>query len=110
MSVLPPEPLSRLLEGREADGVAAEAERGVDVLHEAVAEEPDVAAETEVLAGESTHTLLAAAAASTSTVRTRLQVLHILEAARRAEVEAARRTVSICNSCAAPNKSLTWRR
>lgn len=61
MSVLPPEPLSRLLEGREADRVAAEAERGVDVLHEAVAEEPDVAAETEVLASESTHALAARA-------------------------------------------------
>ena len=42
----------RLGELGEADGVPVEGERGVDVLHEAVAEEPDVAAETDVLAGE----------------------------------------------------------
>ena len=41
-----------LLEGGEADRVLVEGERGVDVLHEAVAEEPDVAAEADVLARE----------------------------------------------------------
>ena len=33
----------------EADGVPVEGERGVDVLHEAVAEQPDIAAEADVL-------------------------------------------------------------
>ena len=36
----------------EADGVFVERERGVHVLHERVAEQPDVAAEAEVLARE----------------------------------------------------------
>ena len=36
----------------EADGALVEGERGVDVLHERVAEEPHVAAEADVLARE----------------------------------------------------------
>ena len=45
----------------EADGVVVEGERGVDVLHERVAEEPDVAAEAEVHAGESADALAGSA-------------------------------------------------
>lgn len=50
----------RLREGGEADRVRVEGERGVDVLHEAVAEQPDVAAEAEVLASDRTNALAAA--------------------------------------------------
>ena len=45
----------------EADGVVVEGERAVDVLQERVAEQPDVAAEAEVLASERTDALAGAA-------------------------------------------------
>ncbi len=45
----------------EADGVLVEREGGVDVLHERVAEEPDVAAEADVLAHERADALAGAA-------------------------------------------------
>ena len=47
----------RLRERGEADSVVVVRERGVDVLHERVTEEPYVAAETEVLAAERTDAL-----------------------------------------------------
>ena len=52
---------SSLGEGGEADGVVVEGEGGIDVLHERVAEEPDVAAEAEVHAGESADALAGSA-------------------------------------------------
>ena len=49
-----------LRQGGEADSAVVEGESSVDVLHEAVTEQPDVAAETEVLAGKSTDASAAA--------------------------------------------------
>ena len=54
---------------RKADGVLIEGEGGVDVLHERVAEEPDVAAKAEVHTGERANAL-ARAALSLTEVKT----------------------------------------
>ena len=69
-----PTPLLRAL--GEAESVVVDGEHGVGVLHEAVAEQPDVVAEAEVLARERADALAAA---------------------RRADVEATKPCVSICH-------------
>lgn len=51
---------AHLGERGEADGVVLERERGVDVLHEAVAEQPGIGAETEVLSRERADALAGA--------------------------------------------------
>jgi hypothetical protein len=50
-------PFRLLREASEADSTLVKVEGSVDVLHEAITQEPDVAAETEVLSGKSADTL-----------------------------------------------------